>query len=158
MKKVDYPGLPTPKEFLERKNLMGTLGKAEAEEMFGELLKLSFEANKWVAPTLEEFGKVLDEKVEAMRKNAKAGQRNAAKRAAYEKKRKWAWFLRLIGRKLTEPEYEEVIDIFSIMSLNPQAPIIGLRYMRDNGYLEIEEESDGIQYAVLTQRAMNTLK
>ena len=91
MKEISYPGLPTPKEFLEGKSLMSTLGKAEAEEMFGELLKLSLEANKWVAPTLEEFGKVLDEKVEAMRKNAKAGQRNAVKRAAYEKKRKWAW-------------------------------------------------------------------
>lgn len=158
MKEINYPGLPTPKEFLEGKNFLGTLGKAEAEEVFGELLKLSFEANKWVAPTLEEFGKILDEKVETMRKNSEAGQRNAVKRAAYEKKRKWAWFLRLIGRKLTEPEYEEVIDIFSIMSLNPQAPIIGLQYMKSKGYLEIEDGPDDIQYAVLTQKAMDTLK
>lgn len=158
MREVNYPGLPAPKEFLGNKSLMGTLGKAEAEEVFGELLKLSFEANEWVAPTLEEFGRVLDEKVETMKKNSEAHQRNAIKRAAYEKKRKWAWFLRLIGRKLTEPEYEEVIDIFSIMSLNPQAPIVGLRYMKDNGYLEFEDGPDNTQYAILTQKALDTLK
>jgi hypothetical protein len=158
MKEVNYPDLPTPKEFLEGKNLLGTLGKTEAEEMFGELLKLSYEADKWVAPSLEEFGRILDEKVVTMRKNAEAAQRNAIKRAAYEKKRKWAWFLRLIGRKLTEPEYEEVIDIISVITLNSQAPMIGLRYMTDKGYLSIENGPGKTNYAVLTQKALDTLK
>ena len=159
MKEITYPGLPAPKEFVG-KNLIGTLGKAEAEEMFGELLKFSYEQNRWVAPTVQEFGKALDDKVEALQKNSEAQQRNFEKRRAYEKKKKWRWALRLVGKKVIKPSYEEVKNIFSIMDINPQAPVIGMRFMIDNGFVEvIDDESDKkTSYFALTPKAINTLK
>ena len=158
MKEISYPGLPAPKEFLEGKGLIATLGKAEAEEVFGIILEFSYDANKWVAPTFDELAEALDKKVDAIKENAEAARRNATKRAAYEKKKKWAWLYRIIGRKLVEPEYEEVKEIFSIMRINPNAPVIGLRYMRDMGYLKIEDGVNKTHYAVLTQKALDTLK
>lgn len=159
MKQLNYVGLPAPKEVIG-KNLMGTLGKAEAEEMFGELLKFSFEQNRWVAPTVKEFGKVLDEKLEAVQKNSEARQRNFEKRKAYEKRRKWRWALRLVGKKVVKPQYEEVKNISSIMEINPNAPVIGMQFMMNNGFVEvIDDESDKkTSYFALTPKAINTLK
>ena len=158
MKEINYPGLPTPKEFLEGKILIGTLGKAEAEEMFGMILDFSLEANKWIAPDFDELYEAINKKQEAIRKNAEAGRRNANKRFQYERKKKWAWFYKLIGKKLVEPEYEEVVNIFSVMPINPDAPVVGLRFMMDNGYLEIENVPPKTHYAKLTSKALATLR
>lgn len=157
MKTLNFPGLPTPKEFLEGKSLIATLGKAEAEEVFGIILEFSYDANEWVAPTFDELAEAINKKAEAINNNAEARRRNSIKRAAYEKKKKWAWLYRLVGKRLVEPEYEEVREILSIMVLNPQAPVIGLRYMKQNGYLTIEDEGRD-HYAVLTLRALDTLR
>lgn len=159
MKEVTYPGMPAPKEIIGKKSLMGTLGKAEAEEMFGELLNLSLEQNRWVAPTVKEFGKVLDDKLEVLRKNSEAQQRNLMKRLACRKKKKWRWALRLLGKKLEELRYEEVKNIFSIMDINPDAPVIGMRFMMDRGFVEIlDDPNEKATYFVLTQKALDTLK
>ena len=159
MKEITYPGMPSPKEIIGKKSLMGTLGKAEAEEMFGELLKFSYEQGRWVAPTVKEFGKALDDKLEALRKNSEAQQRNVEKRLAYEKKKKWRWALRLVGKKLPKPQYEEVKNIFSIMDINPDAPVIGMRFMMNNGFVEfLEDSAQKTTYFVLTEKALNTLK
>lgn len=156
MKEVSYPGMPAPKEIIGKKSLMGTLGKAEAEEMFGELLNLSLERNQWVAPTVKEFGKVLDDKLEAVRKNYEARLRNAEKRRAYEKKKRW---LRLIGKKPEKPQYEKVSNMYSIMDVVPDAPVIGMRFMMDRGFVEILDDSnEKATYFVLTEKALNTLK
>lgn len=159
MREINYPGFPSPKEIIGKKSLMGTLGKAEAEEMFGELLKFSYEENRWVAPTVKELGKALDDKLEALRKNSEAQQRNVEKRLAYEKKKKWRWALRLVGKKLPKPQYEEVKNIFSIMDINPDAPVIGMRFMMNNGFVEfLEDSAQKTTYFVLTEKALNTLK
>jgi len=151
--------MPAPKEIIGKKSLMGTLGKAEAEEMFGELLKFSLEQNRWVAPTVKEFGKVLDDKLETLRKNSEAQQRNAERRRAYEKKKKWRWALRLVGKKLPKPQYEEVKNIFSIMDVNPNAAVVGMMFMKQNGFVEFLEDHDKkTTYFVLTEKALNTLK
>ena len=159
MKEVSYPGMPSPKEIIGKKSLMGTLGKAEAEEMFGELLKFSYERGRWVAPTVKEFGKVLDDKLIAVQKNSEVQQRNVEKRLAYEKKKKWRWALRLVGKKLPKPQYEEVKNIFSIMDVNPNAAVVGMMFMKQNGFVEFLEDHDKkTTYFVLTEKALNTLK
>ena len=158
MKEINYPGLPSPKEFLEGKNLIGTLGKAEAEEMFGMILDFSLEANKWIAPDFDELYEAINKKQEAIRKNAEAGRRNASKRLQYERKKKWAWFYKLIGKEIVEPEYEEVVNIFSVMPINPNAPVEGLKYMKLKGYLQFEDGPKREHYAVLTPRALATLR
>jgi len=159
MKEVSYPGMPAPKEIIGKKSLMGTLGKAEAEEMFGELLKFSYERNQWVAPTVKELGKALDDKLVAIQKNSEAQQRNVEKRLAYEKKKKWRWALRLVGKKLPKPQYEEVKNIFSIMDVNPNAAVVGIMFMKQNGFVEFLEDQDKkTTYFVLTEKALNTLK
>jgi hypothetical protein len=158
MKEINYPGMPTPKEFLEGKSLIGTLGKAEAEEMFGMILDFSLNANRWVAPDFDELSEAINKKQEAIRKNAEAGRRNASKRLQYERKKKWAWFYKLIGKELVEPKYETVLNIFSIMPINPNAPVEGLRFMRFNGYLQFEDGPKREHYAVLTPRALATLR
>lgn len=159
MKEVTYPGMPAPKEIIGKKSLMGTLGKAEAGEMFGELLKFSYEQNRWVAPTVKELGKALDDKLIAVQKNSEAQQRNVEKRLAYEKKKKWRWALRIIGKRLEKPQYEEVSDVFSIMGVIPNAPVIGIRFMMDRGFVEIlDDPAEKTSYFVLTEKALNTLK
>lgn len=156
MKEISYPGLPAPKEVIGKKSLMGTLGKAEAEEMFGELLKFSYEKNRWVAPTVKEFGKALEDKLEAVRKNSEAQQRNLEKRRAYEKKKRW---MRLVLRKPKEPKYEEVSNISSIMDVNPNAAVVGMMFMKQNGFVEfLEDSAQKTTYFVLTEKALNTLK
>ena len=157
MKIVSYPGMPAPKEFLEGKSLLCTLNKAEAEEVFEILLRFSYEANEWVAPTFDEIAEALNKKLKAINENAEARRRNSIKRCEYERRKRWAWFYKLIGKELVEPEYEEVSDIFSIMVINQDAPVIGLRYMRDMGYLEFQDEGK-THYAILTQKALDTLK
>ena len=106
--------------------------------MFELILRFSLEANKWIAPDFDEILGAINKKQEAIHKNAEAGRRNADKRFQYERKKKWAWFYKLIGKKLVEPDYEKVVNIFSVMPINPDAPVVGLRFMMDNGYLEIE--------------------
>lgn len=158
MKEINYPGLPSPKEFLEGKNLIGTLGKAEAEEMFGMILDFSLEANKWIAPDFDELSEAIKKKTEAINKNAEAAKRNAIKRCEYERKKKRIWLYKLIGKKLVEPEYEDVVNILSVMTINPNAPVEGLKYMKLNGYLQIEDGADRAHYAVLTPKALATLR
>ena len=158
MKEISFPGLPTPKEFLEGKSLIGTLGKAEAEEMFGMILGFSLDANKWVAPDFDEIHEAIKKKQEAIHENAEASRRNAIKKSEYERKKKWSWFYKLIGKELVEPEYEKVVDIFSIMIINPDAPVVGLRFMKDNGYLKFEDGPKREHYAILTPKALATLR
>jgi hypothetical protein len=159
MKEVNYPDLPTPKEFLEGKNLLGTLGKAEAEEMFEMILRFSLEANKWVAPDFDELVEAIKKKNEAINKNAEAMKRNAIRKSEFEKKKKkWNWLYKLIGKKLMEPEYEKVVNIFSVMPINPNTPVDGLQFMRRRGFLNIEDGIKRTHYAVLTSKALATLR
>jgi hypothetical protein len=158
MKEVSYSGLPTPVEFLKGKSLKKTLGKAEAEEMFEIILRFSLEANKWVAPDFDELAEAINKKIELTNKNAEAERRNAIKRCEYERKKKWGWFYKLIGKELVEPEYEEVVDTFSVKTDNPDASVEGLKFMKLNGYLKIEDGVKRTHYAILTQKALDTLK
>lgn len=157
MKEINYPGLPTPKEFLEGKDLNGTLGEAEAEEMFQLILQFSLDANKWVAPDFDEICEAIKKKQEAInKKNEEVKRRNATKKFLYEMKKKLSWFYRLIGKKLVEPEYEKVVD--SVMITNPKTPVVGLKFMKLNGYLQFEDGPQRTHYAILTLRALDTLR
>jgi hypothetical protein len=67
--------------------------------------------------------------------------------------------MRLVFKKPNEPQYEEVKNISSIMDVNPSAHVLGIMFMKQNGFVEFIEDSDEkTTYFVLTEKALNTLK
>lgn len=158
MKEANYPGMPAPKELLEDKSLKNILGNTEAEGVLAILLRFSYEAGKWVAPTLEELVVAINKAVDTTNTKDEIRRRNAIKRHIYERKRKWSWFLKLIGKDVTEPVYEETNEAISVTNVSLNDATEGLKFLKLNGYIGILDRPDGKYYVVLTHKAMDKLK
>jgi len=158
MKEVQY-NFSSPREFLAGKSLMNTLGKAEAEEVFEKILRFSWKADLWVAPSLEEFDSLVNDEWEQVKRSNGISYRNSKKRFAYEKKAKrWNWLLKIFGREIEKPVYEEEIPCpRTFLTINPDAMITGFKFMKANGFIEVIDE-DNTKYLKLTTKALDTLK
>ena len=154
MREIKYAGIEqSPRDFLKKRSLMSSLGKAEAEEVLSRILRFCWKCNNWVAPTAEELDAQVKADLDQIREANEIRQRNFEKRIAYEKASR-SWFRRFFGKKLAEPEYEEEVKTPStFLTINPNALTLGIHYMMDHGFLEIEKE-DGEVFFRVTEKAL----
>jgi hypothetical protein len=158
MKEVNYEGITQPpQEFLRNRTLMCSLGKAEAEEVLGRILRFSLQENQWVVPTAQEIDSQVKSDFAKIREADEIHQRNRMKQREYERMAKWNWFRRLFGKEVREPEYEEEKEKpFTLLDINPNAIIIGVHYMQEHGFLEINEENGEI-FLKVTEKALSSM-
>ncbi len=155
MREIHYPGITqSPKEFLENRTLMSSLGKAEAEEVFHRILRFSLQEDRWVVPTGQELDAQVQADLAQIRETEEIRKRNREIRMLYERKARWNWFRKLFGKEIQEPVYEKEKELpFTFLTINPNALIIGIHHMRENGFLEIDVE-DGENYFRVTEKAL----
>lgn len=135
--------------------LVGTYGKAEAEEAMARLIEFSQKEGKWVAVSLEDFAQSVEASLKEMRRADEIRVRNNQKRDRYEEKCRHS----KNGRaEIPEPTYETEIEVpFSTLTLNPDAMIVGLKYLVANNYLEKMDVGETI-YIKPTLEGINRLK
>ena len=159
MKTVQYD-FPSPKEFLNGKSFIDTLGQAEAEDLMERMLRFSLDAKHWVAPTLDELCAQLESENELRQQDQAIQERNEEKRRNYEKNARWNWIRRIFGNEVKEPKYEERMNNVPRITpclLSPAFAVRGLQYMQEYDFIEVIDE-DNTKYLKLTTKALDTLK
>ena len=135
--------------------LVGTYGKAEAEEAMARLIEFSQKEGKWVAVSLDDFAESIEESIKRMRCADEIRVRNNQKRGRYEEECRHS---KNGGAEIPEPTYETEIEVpFSILTFKPDAMIVGLKHLVANNYLEKMDVGETI-YIKPTLEGINRLK